>query len=121
MCTRRTAGTIPTQGKDRHEICAPVVADLRHSALALLASATVGGAAAGEAPPAPAAPADVALVHGRIHTEDARRSIAQAMAVRGHTIVALGSDEAITALVGPGTRLIDLHGRTVLPGSSGSR
>ena len=83
---------------------------MRGSVLAVLASAVVRGAIAAEAP------ADVVLLHGRIHTEDARRSVAQAIAVRGNTIAAVGSDEAITALVGPGTRLIDLHGRTVLPG-----
>src|SRR5690242_2614891 len=83
---------------------------MRGSVLAVLATAVVRGAIAAEAP------ADVVLLHGRIHTEDARRSVAQAIALRGNTIAAVGSDEAITALVGPGTRLIDLHGRTVLPG-----
>jgi predicted amidohydrolase YtcJ len=61
-------------------------------------------------------PADIALLHGRIHTEDTHRSVAEAMAVRGNTIVAVGSERAITALIGPRTRTIDLHGRTVLPG-----
>jgi predicted amidohydrolase YtcJ len=61
-------------------------------------------------------PADIALLHGRIRTQDAHRSLAEAMALRGNTIVAVGTDRAITALIGPHTRTIDLHGRTVLPG-----
>lgn len=61
-------------------------------------------------------PADLALLHGRIHTQDAHRSVAEAMALRGHSIVAVGSARAMTALTGPHTRTIDLHGRTVLPG-----
>jgi predicted amidohydrolase YtcJ len=70
------------------------------------------GLAAAAAP----APADLILLHGRIHTEDAGRSIAQALAVRGNTIVAVGTDEAMSAFMGPGTRTVDLGGRVVLPG-----
>ena len=70
-------------------------------------------------PAAPAhiqAPADVVLLHGRVHTEDARRTVAEAIAVRGNTIIAVGTDQAVAALVGPQTRTVDLHGRVVLPG-----
>ena len=62
------------------------------------------------------APADIALLHGRIHTQDIHRSVTEAMALRGNTIMAVGSDQAITAFIGPHTRAIDLQGRTVLPG-----
>jgi predicted amidohydrolase YtcJ len=61
-------------------------------------------------------PADVALLHGRIHTQDAHRTVVEAMALRGNTVVAVGTQRAITALVGPHTKSIDLQGRTVLPG-----
>jgi predicted amidohydrolase YtcJ len=61
-------------------------------------------------------PADLVLLHGRIHTEDAGRSVVQALAVRGNTIVAVGTDVAVSAFVGPSTRQIDLDGRVVLPG-----
>jgi len=61
-------------------------------------------------------PADLVLLHGKIHTEDPSRSVAQALAVRGNTIVAVGTDESVSALIGPGTRTIDLTGRLVLPG-----
>jgi predicted amidohydrolase YtcJ len=61
-------------------------------------------------------PADLVLLHGKIHTEDAGRGVAQAMALRGNTIIAVGADQTVSALVGPRTRIIDLQGRVVLPG-----
>jgi predicted amidohydrolase YtcJ len=65
---------------------------------------------------AAAPPADLVLVHGKIHTEDAGRSVVQALAVRGNSIVAVGTDQAIGAFVGQNTRTVDLGGRVVLPG-----
>jgi predicted amidohydrolase YtcJ len=70
----------------------------------------------GAASAAEPAPADLVLIHGKIHTEDANRSVAQALAVRGNSIVAVGTDQAIGALVGQSTRTVDLGGRVVLPG-----
>jgi predicted amidohydrolase YtcJ len=61
-------------------------------------------------------PPDFILIHGRIHTEDAGRSVAQALAVRGNSIVAVGTDQAVGALKGSMTRSFDLAGRVVLPG-----
>ena len=60
--------------------------------------------------------ADLVLLHGKIHTEDSKRSVAQALALNSNTIVAVGTDQEIGALIGPGTRTIDLGGRVVLPG-----
>ena len=60
--------------------------------------------------------ADMVLLHGKIHTEEASHDVVQAMALRGNTIVAIGTDQAMSALVGPSTRKIDLGGRVVLPG-----
>lgn len=61
-------------------------------------------------------PADFILMHGRIHTEDVNRSVAQALAVRGNTIEAVGTDRDVSVLVGPQTHVVDLRGRVVLPG-----
>lgn len=61
-------------------------------------------------------PATLVLLHGKIHTEDAKRSIAQALAIRGGRVIAVGTDQAVSALQGPGTWTIDLKGRVVLPG-----
>src|SRR5262249_18061073 len=82
----------------------------RHHVLVLAIMALAARAAAADAP------VEVALLHGRIHTQDPHRTVVEALAVRGNTIVALGSDREITALIGPDTRNIDLRGRTVLPG-----
>jgi predicted amidohydrolase YtcJ len=60
--------------------------------------------------------ADLVLVGGRIHAMDGRAQPAQALAVRGDRILALGTDAEVRAFAGPGTRVLDLGGRTVLPG-----
>jgi predicted amidohydrolase YtcJ len=65
---------------------------------------------------APPAPADLVLLHGKIHTEDPSRSVVQALAVRGSAIVAVGTDQVVSAFVGPRTHTVDLGGRVVLPG-----
>jgi predicted amidohydrolase YtcJ len=61
-------------------------------------------------------PADLAFVNGAVYTVDAARTRAQAVAVRGGTIVAVGTDAAIREHVGRGTDVVDLHGRMLLPG-----
>lgn len=63
-----------------------------------------------------AGPADVILTGGKVVTVDERFSIAQAVAVRGDRVLAVGSNQEISRLAGPATRRIDLRGRTVLPG-----
>ena len=61
-------------------------------------------------------PADLALTGGKIVTLDARSRTVSALAIRGDRIAALGTDEEITPLIGPGTRRIDLRGRLAVPG-----
>jgi len=63
-----------------------------------------------------AAPADLILRNGKVLTVDANFTIAQAVAVRGNQIAAVGTDEAVMRLQGPNSRVIDLKGRTVIPG-----
>jgi hypothetical protein len=60
--------------------------------------------------------ADTVLVNGKIATLDRQSSVAQALAVRGGRIVAVGSAADIRRLTGPNTRVIDVGGRTVIPG-----
>jgi predicted amidohydrolase YtcJ len=59
---------------------------------------------------------DVILSNGKIITVDNRFSIAQAVAVRGERIVAVGTNADINRLAGPNTRRIDLAGKSVVPG-----
>ena len=47
---------------------------------------------------------------------DNRFTIAQAVAIRGDRFVAVGTNQDITRLAGPGTRRIDLGGKAVIPG-----
>jgi predicted amidohydrolase YtcJ len=60
--------------------------------------------------------ATVIFHNGKVYTLDARKPWAQAVAVAGETIVAVGSDAEILALGGPKTKVIDLTGRMLMPG-----
>ncbi|MBI1731490.1 MAG: amidohydrolase [Gammaproteobacteria bacterium] len=74
---------------------------------------------AGAADPSGAADvnhADLVLKNGKIVTVDPSMPEVQALAATGHTITALGNNGEIEPLVGPGTRVIDLHGRLAIPG-----
>jgi predicted amidohydrolase YtcJ len=61
-------------------------------------------------------PVDLVVSNGKIVTVDERFTIAQAVAVRGDRIVAVGSNQDIARLAGPNTRRIDARGRAVIPG-----
>jgi len=88
---------------------------------AAAASLSVGGRAlaAGEPAAGPGAP-DTILRNARITTLDARRPSAQALAVRGDRIVAVGDEASVMAQRGPATRVVDLAGRSVIPGLNDS-
>jgi predicted amidohydrolase YtcJ len=64
--------------------------------------------------------ADTVLYNGKVFTVDEARPWAQAVAIRGSRIVAVGSNAAVRALAGPGTVSIDLGGRVVVPGFNDS-
>lgn len=67
-------------------------------------------------PSPPADPADLILTNGHVITVDANDRIAEAIAVRGSRIAAVGTTAEIEALAGPATERVDLAGRTVTPG-----
>lgn len=60
--------------------------------------------------------ADLVLTNGKIVTVDPEVPEAEALAVTGYTILAVGSAEEISAHVGPGTRIMDLEGKLAVPG-----
>jgi predicted amidohydrolase YtcJ len=66
--------------------------------------------------PVAAQEADLILVNGTIYTVDESQPKAEALAVAGDRILAVGSRSEIDKLRGPGTQVIDLQGKTVLPG-----
>src|SRR5712671_700761 len=59
---------------------------------------------------------DTVFINGKILTVDAQFSTRQALAVRDGRILAVGTSAEIRKLAGPRSRVIDLQGRTVIPG-----
>ena len=62
------------------------------------------------------AAADLLLVNGRIHTLDPSHPEATALLVRGERIVAVGRDAEVRGQAGAKARVVDLGGRSVIPG-----
>jgi predicted amidohydrolase YtcJ len=60
--------------------------------------------------------ADLVFHNGRIATQDERRSIVSALAIKDGRVLATGDDAEMMASRGPTTRAIDLRGRTAIPG-----
>ena len=60
--------------------------------------------------------ADLILTNGKIITVDPAFTIAQAIAIAGDRILAVGPDAAMAAMAGPATRVVDLKGKAVIPG-----
>lgn len=59
---------------------------------------------------------DTVLLNGKIATVDDRFTMAQALAIKDRRVVATGTSDAMRKLAGPQTKVIDLRGRTVIPG-----
>ncbi|HEV7967556.1 MAG TPA: amidohydrolase [Candidatus Acidoferrales bacterium] len=83
----------------------------KFSAAALLALHTLATAS-----PAWPQNADTILVNGKILTVDSQFSVREAIAIRDGKIRAVGSNAEVRKQAGPQTRVIDLQGRTVIPG-----
>jgi cytosine/adenosine deaminase-related metal-dependent hydrolase len=66
----------------------------------------------------PATGADRLLLNGEIITMEAGQPIAQALAIRGNRIVAVGTNAEIRKLRSARTEVIDLGGKTVVPGGA---
>ena len=86
----------------------------------VLSGAVPGAAGAQASLPAPVTagtgPADLILTNGKIITVDAAFTVAQALAIAGERILAVGSDAAMARVSGPTTRVVDLKGKAVIPG-----
>jgi len=82
---------------------------LKYLVVALVASAS---AEAQVRRPAP----DLIVINARIYTVDNARPMASAFAVRGGRIIFVGGDAEARTLANARTRVLDLHGRTVIPG-----
>ena len=61
-------------------------------------------------------PPDLILHNARIYTVDSRNSVAEAVAIAGDRIIRVGKDADVLALKVPSTRVLDMHGATIVPG-----
>src|SRR5436305_8575631 len=82
----------------------------------IIGAFVIGLIAAALVRPATAQIADIVLDNGKIITVDDRFTIAQAVAIRGQRIIAVGRTSDLFKFKGPQTQVIDLNGRTVIPG-----
>jgi predicted amidohydrolase YtcJ len=64
----------------------------------------------------PVTPADLVVTNGRIVTMEDRQPEAEAIAIKGDRIAAVGSSAEIRKYVGPSTKVIDVTGQLVIPG-----
>lgn len=114
----------PRDGHDRRQSSGISRRDVFRTGAAAGVAAAVGSAAAGQAaavgrpgsataPGRPGSDDTLTLVNGKIHTMDGSGTVASAVAIRDGRIVAVGD---AAANPGPGGRVIDLRGRTVVPG-----
>jgi predicted amidohydrolase YtcJ len=86
--------------------------------LKLLCLLVVYGCNANSPDPDTVLHADVILSNGKIVTVDTEKAQAEAIAILGDRILAVGDNNEILQLAGPATEQIDLQGRTVVPGFS---
>ena len=63
---------------------------------------------------------DLIIRNGKVITVNSGFDLARAVAVKDGRIVAVGGDKEISALAGPGTEVMDLEGRSMLPGINDS-
>src|SRR5689334_19274223 len=66
------------------------------------------------------APADIVFKNGNVYTANDKAPHAEAIAVKADRIVFVGTNDAAQKYVGATTRVVDLHGNTVLPGFTDS-
>ena len=76
---------------------------------ALVAWTASVGVASAQAP-------DLVLLNGKVVTLDAQSAVVEAVAVLGDRVAAVGRSVDVRRLAGPGTRIVDLQGRVVIPG-----
>jgi predicted amidohydrolase YtcJ len=84
--------------------------------LAAVAALFVAGTVPAQGAPSAPAPADLIAINGRIYTADAARPVVEAFAVRGGRVVFVGDVRGARALANARTQVVDLGGRTVIPG-----
>jgi predicted amidohydrolase YtcJ len=93
-----------------------LLAGLLLAACLLAVVAGLTAAPAASAGGAAVKPADTVLTNGKVYTVEASAPTAQAVAVRAGKIVYVGTSAGAAKYVGPGTEVIDLKGKLLMPG-----
>ncbi|WP_395671762.1 amidohydrolase [Phenylobacterium sp.] len=88
----------------------------RRNILGMAGAGLAGGAWPGLAGAAIAVTPDLVVVNAKVYTVDERAPRAQAFAVKDGRFLAVGSNDDVRGLAGPGTRVMDVQGATVVPG-----
>ena len=86
------------------------------AAIASVAGAGVATAQTLQASPAGSRPADLILRNARVLTLNAGDAIAEAVAIEGDRILAVGPDASMEMHTGPATRIVDSKKRSIVPG-----
>ncbi|MGE7760346.1 amidohydrolase [Peribacillus sp. NPDC097895] len=60
--------------------------------------------------------ADIVFINGEVITVDQKNSVAEAIAINGNRISAVGTNQEIKVLIGEETKVMDLQGKSILPG-----
>ena len=82
----------------------------------ILCLSVLAAACSGCEPRADLDAADRVLINAVVITMNGNRDLADAVAIRGDRIVAVGTKTDVEPWIGPATRLVDLNGNTVIPG-----
>jgi hypothetical protein len=92
----------------------------RREFLATSGAASLAWVLAGRAGAAQESGADLILVNGKVATLDSERPFAEAVSIKAGRVSSVGSAREVMAEKGPATRVVDLGGRTVIPGLNDS-
>ncbi len=88
----------------------------RHVVRTISYLSVFAAACSGSGPGADPEAADLVLTDALVITMNANRDLADAVALRGNRIVAVGTETDLEPWIGPATRLVPLDGKTVIPG-----
>ena len=89
---------------------------MRPMTMILLVLTLVGCATSPRTAPGSGEPATLAILNARVWTGNPRQPWAEAVAIRGERLAAVGSTAEVRGLVGTGTRVIDAKGQFLVPG-----
>ena len=88
--------------------------------VAIVAATLIAGLIVGAQRDDSSGPVDLIIHNGHVYTADAHGTMAQAIAVRGNTILRVGTDREVMRYRRPQTEVIDANGAAVLPGFNDS-